>query len=131
MSITDNVAGVAIFALGALVGCGEPATAAETACYQGWHQCKDNASVLHSNMYGKIAVECKAAVENRVPFAGISWPWLPFQSYIPGDSYLQTGRAEVLERNLPIPNGFGAMRKSQVFCVYDLNAGKVVDVKIN
>jgi hypothetical protein len=99
-------------------------------CYNNWHDCKDNAALMKSGVYGEMAVDCKEATERKVPYAGIQWPWLPFSQYLSGDDYIKQGRATVTQRDLPIPNGFGALKKSTVICQVDLNKKEVISINI-
>ena len=101
-------------------------------CATDYTVCKDNADLV--NNYDKIIdaqSACRSTTDASVKYGNPDWPWLPFGSYFPGNTYVKAGVVRLAEDKVQIQNGFGAMVHSQVICDYDLKAKKVVMLSIN
>ena len=58
------------------------------------------------------------------------WPDLMFARFLPGDDY-KSGTATLLDQDVKFQNGFSAMVRARVTCLYDLRRAAVISVKIN
>ncbi|WP_154048380.1 hypothetical protein [Thiomonas intermedia] len=109
-----------------------PPQSAAATCATDYATCKDNGDLV--NNYDKIGdaqVACKVATDDNVKYGNPDWPWLPFGSYVPGNTYVKAGVVRLAEKAVQIQNGFGAMVHSEVVCDYDLKTHKVVMLNIN
>lgn len=102
-------------------------------CSSDWRACKDNADLVNnSNDWAQITSACETAVDQQVRYGEPKWPGLfsggAFATFYTGTSYLSTGIAVAVEKDVQIENAFGAMVHSTAICRYDLNAQKVLDV---
>jgi hypothetical protein len=135
MPASAAISGSAINALAAASASSPSASPAKpppATCATEYTACKDNGDLV--NNYGKISdaqVACKVATDENVKYGNPDWPWLPFGSYVPGNTYAKAGVVRLAEKGVQIQNGFGAMVHSQVVCDYDLKAKKVVMLNIN
>jgi hypothetical protein len=108
------------------------ARAEKEACEVDWTKCTSNAQL--ANNYGgwiDAKVDCKIAAEKKARYGSPTWPWPAFSSFYPGNGYITTGIAELIEPDAQFQNGFGAMVHSRVDCVYDLRSNRVTNVIID
>ena len=107
-------------------------SSSESACSSDWHTCKDNADLVNnSSIWADIQSACRDKVNSEVQYGEPKWPGIwsggAFDSYIPGTSYIETGIAVAVEKDVQIENAFGAMVHSTAVCRYDLNSMTVLD----
>jgi len=100
-------------------------------CKKDWKQCEDNAMLIneYSGMY-KVKAGCKVEANSRAKYGKPDWSWVPFGTYYKGKNYVDTGLVEVVDNTVKFQNGFGAMKKSRVSCVYDLKSNRVTALSI-
>lgn len=126
------VAGGALRTATSAASAAEVPTNPKVTCTAHYTDCKDNADLV--NNYGKIGeiqAACEYATNDHVRYGNPDWPWLPFDSFFAGKDDVQTGVVRLLEPNVQIQNGFGAMVHSRVVCDYDLRTSTVVLLNIN
>lgn len=112
-------------AIGNLVG--PPASA----CASDWTKCADNADLVnHYDGWTSVQSRCEIAAEGEARYGTPKWPMLPFETFLPGNDYVQKGVAVAIENGAQFQNGFGAMVHAKVTCVYDLNTKQVMNVNI-
>lgn len=104
-------------------------------CTKIWQACEDNADMAN-NYDGWIdaAVDCEIATENQARYGEPDWGGffrVSFGSYLTGDSYINNGIATLIESNVKLQNGFGAMVRSRVKCRYDLENEAVLSISVN
>jgi hypothetical protein len=97
-------------------------------CESDWRKCIDNKQLV--NNYRGISQArsaCKSAAEDRAKYE-TKFPWVNFGGfYTDGDDY-KTGRLKLVEKDAEFQNSYGAMVRTTVECLYDLNQKKVVNV---
>lgn len=100
-------------------------------CKKDWKQCEDNAMLIneYSGMY-KVKAGCQVEANSRAKYGKPDWSWVPFGTYYKGKNYVDTGLVEVVDNTVKFQNGFGAMKKSRVSCVYDLKSNRVTALSI-
>ncbi len=126
------VAGIAVQTATSVTSAAGVRTNPKVNCTAHYTDCKDNSDLV--NNYGKIGeiqAACQYATNDHVRYGNPDWPWLPFDSFFAGKDDVQTGVVRLLETNVQIQNGFGAMAHSRVVCDYDLRTGTVVLLNIN
>ena len=111
----------------------QPSSPPAPACDSDWHACKDNADLVnHSPIWGRVQSACQDKVDSEVQYGEPKWPgfWSggAFGTYFTGTSYVSTGIAIAVEKDVQIENAFGAMVHSTATCRYDLNSQTVLDV---
>jgi hypothetical protein len=103
-----------------------------SACKTDWRKCLDNEQLVNNySDWTMVQVKCKSAANDRAKFGDPEWPWLPFGTFLTGNSYVTTGIAVAIEKDARFQNGFGAKARSEVTCTYDLRASKVVNVLVS
>lgn len=121
-----------------------PSAAAETAmsdeerirhCEKDWAACADNAELIeHYGKMSAISVACERAGERAARYGTPKWGagWLSrsFATYWKGASYIRTGVANIIDKEVQFQNGFGAWVNSIAYCSYDLRKGEVVDFHV-
>ena len=101
------------------------------ACRLDWRHCADNAQLVNSYRdWSRVVVECKSAAQASARFGDPEFPWLPFGTFLNGNTYVNTGIAVAIEPRAQFFNGFGAKVNSRVTCRYDLNRMAVVEVNV-
>jgi hypothetical protein len=113
-----------------------PVAASNDACKNDWHMCADNSDLFNNNSGAyRIHSACMDAAGKLARYGEPKWPyWLNignFGRFYKGDNYVTSGRVTAIEPNAQFQNGFGAMVHVEVTCIYDLNAGKVIDIQLN
>jgi hypothetical protein len=104
----------------------------QASCRENWAKCKDNTDIMKNyKNYRDAAYSCKDAANNQASYGTPDWPWGAFETYRTGDSGPKSGEIELIEGRAKFENGFGAMKRVFVRCVYDLNSRKVQYVEIN
>lgn len=104
----------------------------QASCRENWAKCKDNTDIMKNyKNYRDAAYRCKDAANNQASYGTPDWPWGAFETYRTGDSGPKSGEIELIEGHAKFENGFGAMKRVFVRCVYDLNSRKVQYVEIN
>lgn len=100
----------------------------ESLCESDWRKCTDNEQLV--NNYRGISQAksaCKFAAEDRAKYE-TKFPWVYFGGFnTDGDDY-KTGRLKLVEKDAKFQNSYGAMVRTTVECLYDLNQKKVVNV---
>ena len=109
----------------------DAAQAAEDACRDDWHRCKDNSMLVNkSNVDAEAVVACKDEADKEARFGHPDFPFIAFGTFYKGDSYITSGVMVLEEPDAGFQNGFGAMARSTVTCSYDMNKKAVVDMEI-
>ena len=90
-------------------------------CKKDWKMCVDNAMLINNYAgMSKVKAACKIEANSRAKFGSPEWSWVTFGTYYVGNRYINSGLVEVVDNTVKFQNGFGAMKKSKVNCVYDL-----------
>lgn len=96
---------------------------AHPTCVSDYTKCKDNADLLnhHESKDGiHLSIKCKEAAEDIAEYGTPEFPWIPFDSYHPGRSYIDGGEAVLIERDAQYKNAFNADVHVTAICHYDL-----------
>jgi hypothetical protein len=102
-------------------------------CKTDWTKCADNAELVNNySRWFHAQFECRREAIQQALYGTPVWPSSLhfFSNYIPGNRYITTGTATLIEPDAQFQNGFGAMVHSTVTCTYDLRAEHVVRVDI-
>lgn len=109
--------------------------ARQNSCEKKWEKCKDNADLVNNyDGYSKIRSQCRSAIDKLAKYGEPDWGgWLslPFGTFYTGNSYLTSGIVHVVDAQVKMQNGFGAMVKSEAHCTYDLKKGAVIDAYVD
>ncbi|WP_340302113.1 hypothetical protein [Roseobacter sp. HKCCD7870] len=104
-------------------------------CAFNWKASIDNEDFINnSQRVIRIRCACMRAVEGRARFGEPDWGgWLitPFSNYYNGTSYIDTGVVRLVDREVKLQNGFGAMVNSIASCTYDLEQDEVISVSVD
>lgn len=104
-------------------------------CSKFWETCEDNSDLANNyDGWTDASVACEMATENRVRYGKPDWGgWFrtSFGTFYSGDSYVKDGTAILIEDDVKLQNGFGAMVRSEVECFYDLETEAVTSININ
>jgi hypothetical protein len=104
---------------------------AEAACRNDWSKCSNNGDVVNKYKdWFSVQYDCKDAANRQARFGTPEWSSYFFSSYYPGDDYLKTGIATLVEKDALFQNGFGAKVHSQAICKYNLRSRSVISVVI-
>lgn len=103
-------------------------------CVYNWKACSDNKDLVN-NYQGITSAKsrCERAVEKGAKFGTPDWGgWLrsSFGTFYTGNHYIENGTVTLIEPNVKLQNGFGAMVKSEVECIYDLKRGEVLSWRV-
>jgi hypothetical protein len=102
-----------------------------TQCKSDWSKCRDNSGLV--NNYDGITsakVSCKYAANKHAQYGDPDWNWIIFGQFYKGKSYIETGRVLLIEDDVKFQNGFGAMKRTKVTCIYDLKSKQVLSVDV-
>jgi hypothetical protein len=100
-------------------------------CRKDWKKCVDNAMLVnkYSGM-AKVKAACQVEANSRATYGKPDWSWVTFGTYYTGNRYIKSGLVEVVDNTVKFQNGYGAMKKQSVSCVYDLNQNKITALSI-
>jgi hypothetical protein len=108
--------------------------ALQNSCDKKWEKCKDNADLVNNyDGYSNIRSKCRSAIDELAKYGDPDWGgWLslPFGTFYTGDSYLTSGIVHVVDEQVKMQNGFGAMVRTEAHCKFDLKQGKVIDAYV-
>ena len=94
-------------------------------CHDDITLCKDNADVIKNFKNVSYAINmCKKAAAEKAKWGTPQWSDDIFPYYNTGNDFPKTKIIEITDRNARFSNGFGAMSKATVDCVYDFNNDK-------
>ena len=99
-------------------------------CELDWTKCADNAEIVR-NYKGwlDVQVACRIAAIETAKYGNLpTWPFVPFQGFSEGKTYVASGEVVAIEPEAKFPNATGAMVRSRVTCTYDLRTRRVVNV---
>jgi hypothetical protein len=100
-------------------------------CKKDWKMCVDNAMLINNfSGMSKVKAACKVKANSRAKYGSPDWSWVSFGTYYVGDRYVKSGLVEVVDNTVKFQNGFGAMKKSKVSCVFDLKSDRVTALSI-
>ena len=100
-------------------------------CKKDWKLCVDNAMLINNySGMSKVKAACKIEANSRAKFGSPEWSWVTFGTYYVGNRYVKSGLVEVVDNTVKFQNGFGAMKKSKVNCVYDLKNDRITALSI-
>jgi hypothetical protein len=103
-----------------------------SACRDDWQKCTDNEQLVNNYRdYTDAKVSCKMRANDMARYGTPEWPWGIFGTFYSGSDYVKTGKVRLVEDDAKFSNGFGAMVRSRVNCLYDLRSKSVIDVSIN
>lgn len=127
-----------LFAIGVLVwigvslGSGGNGATTAPSCKTDWALCTDNADLENNYIVDSSApFDCEQQATQQAKYGDPKFPWAyPFSTYLKGDQYPKTGIAILIEKAAQYQNGFGAMVHSEVTCMYDLRAKRVLSINI-
>jgi hypothetical protein len=102
----------------------------QDSCATSWRNCADNADLIN-NFEGmtEIRTACKLAIDEAATYGEPDWGgWLtvPFGKFCEGNDYVENGIVRLIDDEVKLQNGFGAMANATVHCHYDLTKGEVV-----
>src|SRR5215475_6120656 len=101
-------------------------------CESDWTKCSDNAEFVRSYKgWLDVQVACRIAAIEAAKYGTPSWPFVPFQGFREGKTYIESGVVVAIEPEAKFPNTAGAMIRSRVTCTYDLRTKRVVNVAIS
>lgn len=104
-------------------------TPAPPSCANDYTKCADNEDMV--NHYEGMATAqsaCKTKVDDSVRYGEPKWGWVPFGSFRVGTDFPKTGLVKIVEPDVQIPNGFGAMEHTRVECWYNFKGRTAVIV---
>lgn len=108
--------------------------ARQNSCERQWEKCRDNADLVNNfDGYSTIRSRCQSAINELAKYGDPDWGgWLslPFGTFYTGNAYLDTGIVHVVDDQVQMQNGFGAMVRTEAHCKYDLHQGKVIDAYV-
>lgn len=110
----------------------EEAEKANPTCVSDYTKCKNNQELVekHKNKdHISLPVECEAAAKRFAKYGEPNFPFIPFGQYFYGSSYIDNGKAILIEDGATFKNGFGADEHVTVRCEYDLK-NDIADVTI-
>ena len=101
-------------------------------CKEDWMKCVDNAEIAHDYKgWLDVQIACRIAAIEAAKHGTPAWPFVPFQDFSEGKTYVQSGVIVAIEPNAKFPNSTGAMIRSRVTCTYDLRTRRVVKVVVS
>ena len=101
-------------------------------CESDWTKCADNAEIVRSYKgWLNVQVACRIAAIETAKYGTPTWPFVPFQGFSEGKTYVESGLVVVIEPEAKFPNATGAMVRSRVACTYDLRTQRVVNVAVS
>jgi hypothetical protein len=101
------------------------------ACRKDFRQCTSQEQLVdHYGDLTKGKTSCKIAAKGMARFGDPDFPFFAFGSYFSSERSFETGRIELIETEAKYQNGYGAMQRTRVKCIYDLANKKVLDVII-
>jgi hypothetical protein len=77
----------------------------------------------------EIKTACQYAIEEQANYGEPDWGgWLatPFGKFYKGSDYVEEGIVRVVDDEVQLENGFGAMVNTTVHCHYDLREDEVI-----
>ncbi len=101
----------------------EAAEKTNPTCISDYTKCADNKELVerhHSKDDVSITVECKMMAKRMAKYGDPELPWVSFQTYYSGRSYIEKGVATVIEKDAIYKNAFNAAVKTTAICTYDL-----------
>lgn len=104
---------------------------APAGCDDDWRKCDNLKAFLNSASDGLLdaQADCRFEASRRAQYGEPRWGY-GFARLVPDDSNLESGRVRLLAKNAEFQNGFGAYRKVDVLCTYDLQDRRVADLRI-
>jgi len=97
---------------------------ANPTCATDYAKCKDNAELVSRYMTKKdklfITVACKSMAKKIAKYGEPELPFFAFGNYPPGRSFIDSGKATLLEPDAGYKNAFNATEKVLAKCNYDL-----------
>jgi hypothetical protein len=104
----------------------------EPICRNDWHKCTSNTDLANNyNGMSLARFDCEYDAKNLAKYGDPKFPTSSFGTFLTGNSFLSTKRITLIEQDAQFQNGFGAMMHVEITCIYDLEAKKVVDVKLS
>jgi len=101
-------------------------------CESDWTKCTDNAEIVRSYKgWLDVQVACRIAAIEAAKYGTPTWPFVPFQGFSEGKTYVESGVVVAIEPEAKFPNSAGAMIRSRVTCTYDLRTRRVVNVAVS
>ena len=101
-------------------------------CESDWTKCADNAEIVRSyKAWLDVQVACRIAAIETAKYGTPTWPFVPFQGFTEGKTYIESGLVVAIEPEAKFPNATGAMVRSRVACTYDLRTQRVVNVAVS
>ena len=101
-------------------------------CESDWTKCADNAEIVRSyKAWLDVQVACRIAAIETAKYGTPTWPFVPFQGFTEGKTYVESGLVVAIEPEAKFPNATGAMVRSRVACTYDLRTQRVVNVAVS
>lgn len=101
-------------------------------CESDWTKCADNAEIVHSYKGClDVQVACRIAAIEAAKHGTPTWPFVPFQSFNEGKTYVESGLVVAIEPDAKFQNASGTLVRSRVTCTYDLRAQRVVNVVVS
>ena len=100
-------------------------------CDSDWRNCEDLQAFINSASDGLIhaQADCKTAAERRAQYGDPRWGY-GFAHVVPAKSNLDRGRVQLMAKDAEFQNGFGAWRKTNVVCTYDLERETVTNLSV-
>jgi hypothetical protein len=93
--------------------------------------CRHSEIVRSYRRWLDVQVACRIAAIEAAKYGTPTWPFVPFQSFNEGKTYVESGLAVAIEPDARFQNAGGTMVRSRVTCTYDLRAQRVVNVVVS
>lgn len=101
-------------------------------CESDWTKCADNAEIVRGYKgWLDVQVACRIAAIETAKHGTPTWPFVPFQSFNEGKTYVDSGLVVAIEPDAKFQNAVGTMVRPRVACTYDLRAQRVVNVVVS
>jgi hypothetical protein len=101
-------------------------------CESDWTKSADDAEIVRSYKgWLDVQVACRIAAIETARHGAPTWPFVPFQSFNEGKTYVESGLVVAIEPDAKFQNAGGTMVRSRVTCTYDLRAQRVVNVVVS
>jgi hypothetical protein len=127
-----TLVGLALFAHSFVPPKDVPTPPKNERCESDWTKCTDNAEIVRSYKgWLDVQVACRIAAIEAAKYGTPTWPFVPFQGFSEGKTYVQSGLVVAIEPEAKFPNSAGAMMRSRVTCTYDLRTRRVVNVAVS
>jgi hypothetical protein len=104
---------------------------AKPSCRTEWRNCSDNVQMAREYVpWDSIRIDCRFSATRGALHGDPEWPSSAFEEFRKGNDFSKTGLAFLAEPNAHFHTAAGEMVPTRVDCVYDLDQGAVLDIKV-